>query len=393
MTQDRSVPPAAGLPILLLAAAAFVSLASARVIDPLLHVIAVDFNSTIGGVSIVVAAYTLPYGLFQIVLGPLGDRFGKLRVLGTALAAFAVATGACALAGSLSELTLLRAAAGAASATIIPTGMAYIADAVPYADRQVTLSRYLNGTVMAQMLAGPIGGICGDYIGWRGVFVLFAACGAFVSLATFRQLRRLPDRRDPTAGFQPGNYATLLRPGIARLILLGSLLDGMLLMGAFPFLAPYMSEHFALSYTSVGVILACFGIGAFIYTRTARYLVPRLGEAGMVSLGAALLAGGIGIGMTTPHWAGFIPVELMLGCGFFLVHGVLQARGTEMLPNARATAMSSFAFALFMGQSLGAIGIGTLIQLFGFRTAFVIDAIGILALGLWLRIVLRGAPR
>ena len=66
-----NAPPA--LPILLLAAAGFLSSAGARVIDPLLSVIALDFGTTVPAVSIVVAAYTLPYGLCQVLLGPAGS--------------------------------------------------------------------------------------------------------------------------------------------------------------------------------------------------------------------------------------------------------------------------------------------------------------------------------
>ena len=48
------------LPLGLLAAAAFLSAAGTRVMDPLLHVVATDFATTIPAVSVVVAAFTLP---------------------------------------------------------------------------------------------------------------------------------------------------------------------------------------------------------------------------------------------------------------------------------------------------------------------------------------------
>ena len=91
---EMNLPPAksAALPIVLLAAAGFLSSAGARVVDPLLSVIARDFATTVPAVSIVVAAYTLPYGLCQIAIGPFGDRVGKLRVILWAMFAFALAT-------------------------------------------------------------------------------------------------------------------------------------------------------------------------------------------------------------------------------------------------------------------------------------------------------------
>ena len=68
--------------VALLGAAAFVVTADARVITPLLLVIATDFGTDVGATGIVVTAYTVPFGLFQLVYGPLGDRLGKLRIKG-----------------------------------------------------------------------------------------------------------------------------------------------------------------------------------------------------------------------------------------------------------------------------------------------------------------------
>ncbi len=376
------------LPILLLAAAGFLSSAGARVIDPLLSVIAADFATTVPAVSIVVAAYTLPYGLCQVLIGPAGDRFGKLRVVLWALLAFAVATGACALAGTVPGLAALRIAAGAASAAIIPVAMAYIADAVPYADRQVTLSRFLNGIVLSQMLAGPAGGVFGEYLGWRGVFLLLAAGGLMIAAALALRLRRLPETRGH-ASFSLANYIVLARLPAARTLLFCATLDGMLLMGCFPFLAPYMHEAFGLSYAAVGLVLASFGAGALVYTRSARALLPRLGEAGFVVCGGLLMAGSVALAAVAPAWWLFIPIEAAMGLGFYLLHGVMQARATELLPNARATAVSSFAFVLFLGQSLGALAMAALIAHFGYHAALLIDAALILAFGLSLRQVMR----
>ena len=372
-----------------MAAAGFLSSAGARVIDPLLHVIATDFATTVPAVSIVVAAFTLPYGLCQLFLGPFGDRFGKLRVMLGALSAYVVATSACALAGDLPTLTLLRAASGAASAGLIPVAMAYIGDAVPYAERQVTLSRFLTGTVLAQTLAGPVGGIFGEYVGWRGVFLLLASGALVVAVAFGLRIRSLPDRRNASARFDVHVYLGLARRRAARLLLLAALFDGVLLIGCFPFLAPYLHEAFALRYSSVGLLLACFGVGAFAYTRLARPLVRSLGEPGMVLAGGALMAAGVAIAVLSPAWQVFVLVEIMLGLGFFMLHGVMQARATEMLPNARATAVSTFACLLFVGQSIGARAMGALIEHLGYQRAFLIDAALIICLAVWLRRVMQ----
>src|SRR5947209_3362096 len=67
--------------IALLAGAGFASQAMVRVTDSLLPQIAADFETTVGTASIVVTAYAVSHGSIQLIIGPLGDRFGKYRTV------------------------------------------------------------------------------------------------------------------------------------------------------------------------------------------------------------------------------------------------------------------------------------------------------------------------
>ncbi len=386
------VPSAAAatrLPLGLLAAAGFLSTIGARIVDPLLAVLAVDFNTSVATVAILIAAFTLPYGCSQLILGPVGDRFGKLRVLLGALGFYALFMTLCALAPDLPTLALLRACAGAASAGLIPTCLAYVGDAVRYEDRQVALSRFLIGVVMAQALAGPLGGVFGEFFGWRGVFVLLGAGGLAVGLLLLTRIRDLPDRASGSTTFDRRNYATLLAHRPARLLLIVTIIEGILLPGTFPFLAPYLVEHFGLSYLAVGLILSCLGLGAMIYTCFAQVLLARLGEPGLVLWGGLLVAVTMGLALLLGHWVLFILVEMAFGLGYFMLHSVMQARATELLPEARATAVSLFIFMLFLGQGLGALLMGAAIALWGYNTAFLIAVAGTIVLTLWLANYMR----
>lgn len=380
------------LPLGLLAAAGFLSSAGARVIDPLLAVIAKDFDTTIPMVAILISAFTLPYGLNQILLGAVGERYGKLRVLLAALLGYAVSTAGCALASDLGWLTVLRACAGASSAGLVPICLAYIADAVPYANRQLVVSRFSLGVVLALTMAGPIGGLFGEIIGWRGVFILLAVAALGVAAALAVRLGGLPDRRCDGPVFHLAPYRALVGSRFSVLVLLATLADGMTMAGSIPFLAPFLHAEFALSYATVGLIVASFGLGALIYTQAATFLLPRLGEGGMVTVGGVLMAGSLVAGMLSQGWVIFVGVELLLGLGFFMFHTSLLARATEMLPQARGVAVSGFVAMLFLGQAIGAAVMGGLIGALGFREAFLIDGalIGVLALAV--RRLLRSRP-
>ena len=323
---DTSAPSAdVILPLGLLAAAGFLSSAGARVVDPLLHAIATDFIVTVPQVSVVIAAFTLPYGLNQLILGPVGDRFGKLRVMLGALVGYAVFTGLCALATSLPSLTLMRACAGAASAGLIPVGMAYIGDAVPYGQRQVTLSRFLTGIVLAQTLAGPVGGVFGEYVGWRGVFLVLSGLAVALAVLMARRIRGLPDRRNPGRMINPDNYRRMAANPVSRLVLLAAALDGALFVGCFPYIAPYLHEHFGLNYAHAGLVLACFGLGAWAYTRLARPLLAWLGEGGLILAGGVLIVAGLVLSAVGLSWwrAG------RTGAGPGLLHAARRAAGAR----------------------------------------------------------------
>jgi predicted MFS family arabinose efflux permease len=379
------------LPLGLLAAAGFLSAAGARIVDPLLSLIAHDFGSTVPEMSIIIAAFTLPYGLNQLLLGPIGDRYGKLRVMLGALLSYTVFTSACATASGLGSLTVLRACAGASSAGLIPVCLAYIGDAVPYEQRQVTLSRFATGVVIAQILAGPLGGMIGEFAGWRAVFVLLGAAGLVVAAALGLRMRHLADRRSA----RPVGFAThrglLARPD-ARLLLMATLVEGALTGGVFPFVAAYLHARFLLPYGVIGLVLACFGIGTFVYTRVARVVVPRIGEPNMVLTGCLLVGAVIAAAFTSNNWMVFVPAQALIGFGYFMMHTVLQSRATELVPEARSTAVSIFVFMLFLGQALGALAFGAAIAALGYRLAFNGAAVGMGLLGCWLWSLMRRHP-
>ena len=58
-------------------AAGFASQAQVRVTDSLLPQIAADFGTTVGAAAMVVTTYVIAHGSIQLLIGPVGDRFGK----------------------------------------------------------------------------------------------------------------------------------------------------------------------------------------------------------------------------------------------------------------------------------------------------------------------------
>jgi predicted MFS family arabinose efflux permease len=176
----------------------------------------------------------------------------------------------------------------------------------------------------------------------------------------------------------------LLRAASGRRLLGAAALDGAALFGgAFPFIGAYLIERFGLSPGQAGLVVAGFGLGAFAYTRLARRLVARLGEKGLVGVGCAMIAAALAGMAAAPGWWVVALLQLPCGMGFYMFHGVLQARATEALPESRATAVSAFAMALFLGQSLGALAFGAVLHAAGYGAVFALSAAVTVALGAW----------
>jgi predicted MFS family arabinose efflux permease len=86
---------------------------------------------------------------------------------------------------------------------------------------------------------------------------------------------------------------------------------------------------------------------------TAKPTIARLGEVNMARLGGALLILSFGVIAFSPWWILAIPACFFTGYGFAMFHNTLQAKATQMAPQARGTAVTLFASGLFLGQSIG----------------------------------------
>ncbi len=379
-------PTSLGRPIALLSAAAFVSVASMRVADPLLPQVAHEFGVSAGEASVIATAFALAYGLCQLVWGALGDRFGKYRLVALMTLVSALTGTSAAFADSLAMLGLARFAAGATAAAIVPLGMAFVGDNVPYRDRQAVLARFLTGTIMGLVGGQVIGGVLGDLVGWRSVFLLLGGLFLLVGLLLMAETRssRLP-RPVLTTSISPAalirGYQLLLGRPWARVVLATVFVEGFLFYGAFTFIGAYLRARFGLDYALVGLVLGCFGLGGLIYALTVRRLMDGLGERGLALGGGAILT----LGFFAVAWgslAVMAPAMTALGLGMYMLHATLQTNATQMAPEARGLAVSTFANALFLGQAGGVWLAGAAVDRFGFAPVFAAMGIALMALGI-----------
>ena len=351
--------------IILLAVAGFATQAQVRVTDSLLPQIAGDFHSTVGAAAMVVTAYAVAHGSVQLVIGPIGDRFGKYRTVAVMCAIATALVAMCGLASSLPQLALARLATGAAGGWIIPISMAYVGDVTPYERRQPILGRYLTGQILGQLSGQALGGVLGDLIGWRNVFFVLSAVFAVATIGLTAELFANPATRKPShpnetsRGFI-ADYAAVLSTPFARVVIIAAFIENVLLWGAFAYIGAYLRVAFGLNFTLIGLSVGCFGVGGLIYAVLVKSLVHRLGPARLAATGGFGIAAGYILLSVAPAWWLAPAATTAIGLGFYMFHNTLQTNATQMTPQARGTAVAVFSSAIFIGQTAG-VACGSLV--------------------------------
>lgn len=397
---SATTPASADIPartIVLLGIAGFVSAANLRVCDPLLPQMAGELSVTVGGAGAVVTAFALSYGLFQIVVGPLGDAQGKLRLIVAGCLWAGVATLLCAVMPTLGPVVLLRFLAGIGGAAIIPLAIAWLGDVIPYERRQPILARFSSGQITGVVFGQAAGGILGELVGWRGALLLIGVAHIVAGVAIALEMRRL------TVGIPPPQPARWREAALAAQAILGrpwprillgtTFIEGVLMFGAFAFVGADLQQRFGIGPGLVGVTIAAFGIGALTYSLSAGWLVPRWGQMRLMGLGVVLLSiGYVALGLTPWLWLAPVAVSVV-GLGFYMLHNTLQTEATQLAPEARGLSVALFAIVLFTGQAAGAALAGAVFDRWGGVPMFLGAAIGLLAVILWFRVQFMRRPR
>jgi predicted MFS family arabinose efflux permease len=381
--------------VTILALAAFASAAGVRAGDPLIALIAHQYQVSAGqAAAALTTSFLVSYGFLQIAWGPLGDRMGRIRLAWIASAISAIGALACALAPSLPALGVARFISGATVGALVPLAMAWIGDVVPYERRQATIARFLIGNILGASLGAAAAGVLGEHVGWRSVFVLLGILYVAIALLLALELRRNPLARRPK-GTPPSVGAAframtrlLARPWV-RVILATVFIEGALFSGPLAFAAYDLHHRHGVSTSASGALVAAFGFGGLLYAAFANRVVPRLGERGLALAGGIAL-GAAYLGMFLAPAAGWaVPALLAAGAGFYMLHNTLQVNATQMAPEARGGAVALFAFSLFTGQSAGVWVCAQAIDRWGARPVYAVCAVGLFVLALVFRSRLR----
>jgi EmrB/QacA subfamily drug resistance transporter len=144
----------------------------------------------------IVDSYVVVFAGLLLVMGALGDRFGRKRALQGGLLLFGLASLAAAAAQSSAQLIGARVAMGVGGALIMPATLAILVYVFPESERSKALGVWTGVAALGIPLGPIIGGWLTDQFWWGAIFLLNVPV---VVVALAGGVLLVPESRHPLA--------------------------------------------------------------------------------------------------------------------------------------------------------------------------------------------------
>jgi EmrB/QacA subfamily drug resistance transporter len=167
---------------LIVAFAYFMENLDGAAITIILPQIADTFRLSATAASLGITAYMVSLAIFLAMSGWAADRFGPRNVFCLAIAAFAVASAACALSPSFWMFVVARTIQGIAAAFMSPVGRVIVLRTAPKSELMYAFGITVWPGLIAPIVGQPLAGLVTTYLSWQWVF-LFNVPLALIGIA------------------------------------------------------------------------------------------------------------------------------------------------------------------------------------------------------------------
>jgi EmrB/QacA subfamily drug resistance transporter len=152
------------------------------------------FDASAAQLQWMVDAYILVFAGLLLLMGALGDRFGRARVLQAGLLLFGLASIGATFAKTADQLIAARAVMGIGAAMMMPSTLSILINVFPREERGRAIAAW-SGIMGLGIGLGPVtGGFLIEHFDWPAVFLINVPVAA---AALVFGLVLVPDSRDP----------------------------------------------------------------------------------------------------------------------------------------------------------------------------------------------------
>ncbi|WP_176047591.1 aromatic acid/H+ symport family MFS transporter [Burkholderia sp. BCC1644] len=162
-----------------------------------------DWHAGTAGITLLLASGLVGLAAGAFFAGPLGDRFGRKRLLVGSVLSFGLFSTLCAIAPDMHSLTALRFLTGVGLGAAMPNAIAMTSEYSPRARRALVVTTMFCGFTFGSAAAGFIAAHVIPRYGWHAMFVIGGvlpiALGLVMLAALPESIRFLIYRRAPAA--------------------------------------------------------------------------------------------------------------------------------------------------------------------------------------------------
>ncbi|MEO4076919.1 MFS transporter [Acinetobacter pittii] len=360
-SSSESDKPLSNMPrgvILLFAIASGASVANVYYAQPLLDILASDFNVSHVAIGGVVTATQIGCALALIFLVPLGDLVNRRRLMALQLLALISALLVVGFAHSTIILLVGMLAVGFLGTAMTQGLIAYAASAAAPHEQGHVVGTAQSGVFIGLLLARVFSGGISDIAGWRGVYFCAAIIMLIIALPLWKRLPHL--NIQPSAIHYPQLLASMLKLLRQEKVLQVRGVLALLMFAAFnifwsALVLPLSAPPYNFSHTVIGSFGLVGVIGALAAARTG-YWADR-GYAQRTSLAALLILliawAPLSL-MSYSLWALVIGIVL-LDLGGQALHVTNQSMIFRTRPEAHSRLVGLYMLFYAVGSGLGAI--------------------------------------
>jgi MFS family permease len=316
--------------------------------------------------------FSLCYATGFLFWGPIIDRYGNKRIMTAGLAGLTVLTLACAFAGSLPVLAVLRGLQGFAAASIPPAAFAYLAVATTPRLRTTAIGAVSTSFLVSGILGQLFASTVSQSLGWNWVFII-SGIGLAVVLAGIGLLITEPTRQPGTGGVLTQFVAAVRLTERPRMLLLCAAQITLLLsfVAMYSALGPHLGRLGLDS--SQTMLLRLVALPGMFATLLVGPLSQRLSLSAVARTGYVIAAAGLlAEALLASTLIGTAAGSLVFVTGVSLaVSAMISLFGEAAAPH-QAAGMALNGFVLFLGASIGPLAPGIGLSFVALLTALAV---------------------
>lgn len=316
---------------------------------PLLPLVSADLGTSIEALGWLFSGYALSAALFNLLLGPITDRFGRVPFVRLGLSGFALLSLAAYWSRDFGQLFAVRVMAGLAGGLLSTCVASLVGDLFPYQRRGRVMGAVLSAYFAALILGVPIGVQAAQKWGWRSVFIGTGVLAALLLIPTLTGFPTEPKRVGRASVFSC--YPSFLR----RRDTFGGLACSFAVSGATLSFMTFISG-LGVTPSQIALLLLISGLAAVVGSPFSGWLSDRLTKRSVFLLSNTLLAAPLLVLSRIP-W-GFALGSVFFGASLLVAarQTTLQTVQTELVPTRQRGA--------FIGLRNGFSQLGIAISVF-----------------------------